>query len=374
MSELTTTKDWISNLRNDVGQFMEKLRVPGQAGHFRPTLVGTTAVGEKAALGFSCFGLKIFYTLGLWDELPANEQTAWLDFIRSYQILDESKEYHSSFIDTHLLEGITPPQAEGVRHRLRRWIKGEKKRNMVIEALRAETKQAIATLAQVGAVPSLPYHQFPQDRSALLKRLNEFPWKLPWLAGGQTAALSVFLQSQGPLISTVDEKMLVNQTVKFLDGLVDPYSGSYFRGKSPERGQLINGAMKILNALDWLEAPIHYPEKLIDTCLEQGPPQTGCHVVDWVYVVHRCLLQTEHRKADIQLECLNIVKMIKTHQNADLGFSYRPGKAQHNYYGATISKGFDAGDIHGTCLLLWALSMVADILEMDQLGWKVIRP
>ncbi len=374
MAEISEHKIWLSGLKDEIGGFMAKLQVPGKSGHFRPVVNGATAVGERAALGFSCFGLKIFYTLGLWDELSENDRQPWLDFIRSYQILDESNENHSHFVDVHLLGGITPPRPEGMRHRVRRWIKREKKRNMVVEAMRAETKQAIATLAQVGAVPTIPYRQFPQDRTALLKRLNEFPWNLPWLAGGQTAGISVFLRSQGPLVDGVDAEMLIKETFKYLDALADPKTGAYFRGRCPERGQLVNGAMKILNALDWLDAPIHYPEQLIDTCLTQGPPHSGCHVVDWVYVAHRCLLVTQHRKAEIQQQCHNIIKMIQTHQHGDGGFSYRPGKAQQNYYGANISKGLDEGDIHGTCLLLWALSMVVDILELDLPGWHVIRP
>ncbi len=353
---------------------MGKLQIPGQTGRYRPCLKGTTVVGEKAALGFSCFALKIVYTLGLWDTLPQSEKQAWLDFIRSYQILDSSTPYHSSFIDPHLLAGIAPLPPEGVRNLLGRWLRGEAKKNPVVNAIKAETKQAIATLAQVDATPTIPFFQFPHQKRDLLKKLESLPWTTPWSAGAQTAILSVFYRSQGPLLKKLDHLMLMAQTSRFLEGVVDKESGSYFRGKRPPRGQLINGAMKVLNALDWLEVPVHYPEKLIDTCLEQGPPAAGCHVVDWIYVVHRCLLQTNHRRAEIQTQCLQIARMIRTHQNADGGFSYQPGKAQHVYYGASISKGLNEGDIHGTCLLTWALSMVIEIVEFDQPDWQVIRP
>ena len=374
MEEVLTLERWLSGLRDDVGRFMGKLQVPGQTGHFRPCLTGATVAGERAALGFSCFGLKIYYTLGLWDALPDSQRRDWLDFIRSYQILSEENEQHSYFVDPHLLNNIAPLPELGIRLNFQRWLRGEKKQDRGANALKGETKQAIATLAQVGASPSIPFYKFPNGKGPLRRYLKTLPWSEPWTAGALTAIVAVFLRSQGPLLDNVDDNALMAQTVKFIDGIADPKTGGYFRGELPTRDQLINGAMKVLNALDWLQSPVHYPEQLIDTCLEQGPPPAGCHVVDWIYVVHRCLLQTKHRKTEVQQQCINIAEMIKTHQNSDMGFAFQPGKAQHLYYGATISRGLNEGDIQGSCLLLWALSMIADILDMDQLGWKIIRP
>ena len=366
---------WLSSIRDDIAAFMARLRVPGHAGRYRPCPDGTALAGEQAALGFSCFALKIAYTLGLWQRLSEAEQDGWLAFIRAYQVLDPASAHHSAFVDPHLIAGVAPLPPEGLRERARRWLAGHARPDPQRDAIRAETKQAIATLAQVGAAPRLPYGGFQQDETALLQRLNELDWRNPWSAGAQTAGLAVFIRSQGPLLDGVDAAALIETTARFLDGVADPETGAYFRGGPPQRGRLINGAMKVLNALDWLEAPIHHPERLIDTALQQGPPPAGCHVVDWVYVVHRCGLQTGHRKPEIQARCLEVLQTIKGHQHRqDRGFSYQPGRAQNGYYGATISRGLDEGDIHGTCLLVWALSLIADILEEDGLGWHIIRP
>ena len=157
------------------------------------------------------------------------------------------------------------------------------------------------------------------------------------------------------------------------DGLADAATGAYFSGKIPEHGQLINGAMKVLTALEWLNAPIHYPERLIDACLAQLPNSEGCHLVDAVYVLYRCLRQTEHRKTEVQQYCLNILDMIAQHENGDGGFSYAIGKSQTHYYGVPISKGFAESDLHGTVLLAWALAMLSEILEYHESAWKVIK-
>jgi hypothetical protein len=141
-----------------------------------------------------------------------------------------------------------------------------------------------------------------------------------------------------------------------------------------EHGQLINGAMKVLTALDWLDAPIHYPDKLIDTCLERLPSPDGCHVVDAVYVLHRCLQQTDHHRAQIQAYCTQVLEMIKRHYNPDGGFSYNIGRSQTHYYGIKIAQGLAESDIHGTVLLTWAIAMILEVMEANSAGWRVIRP
>ncbi|MBF0420136.1 MAG: hypothetical protein HQL78_08225 [Magnetococcales bacterium] len=367
MTSNDTQKKWLSGLTDTIGEFMATLTIPGPAGRFKPCIKGACGAGTKAALGFSCFAHKIYYSLGLWPRLPPRDQQEWLTFIQSFQ--DAHGNPPNAFIDTALIEEIPPPPPLGVQLTLARMLSGVKAPRPREDAIRAETKQAIATLAQVGAKPWRPFLNFPRTPWTLRRTLKGLNWQSPWSAGAQTAGLAVLLQTQAP------DSILVKTIGSFLDSVVDPVSGTYYRGnKAPERGQMINGAMKVLNALDWLEWAIHYPQRLIDTTLSQGPPPAGCHVVDWIYVVHRCGMATDHRRREIQEQCLHIIDLIQTHQNRDRGFSYQPHQAQTSYYGATISQGLHEGDIHGTCLLVWALTMIADIMEWELPGWRVIRP
>lgn len=369
---------WLFGLSQNLLEFMETLRVHGQPGRFRPCVRGVCGAGEKAALGFSCLAHKVFFSLGLWDSLDQRDQIQWIDFIRSFQNPDglpATGALANAFIDNHLLEGIREPPPLGLRLTLRHFLSGKRPPQPREDAVRAETKQAIATLAQVGVQPYYSYQYFPTCNKSLMKELNSYDWSEPWSAGAKAALLSVFIQAQAGQVPGIDNQALAQTVRRFLEKMASSATGSYHRGKRlPIRGQVINGAMKVLNALDWLEQPIHFPEKLIDTTLEQGPPPAGCHIVDWIYVLHRCGLQTDHRKKEIQEKCCEVVDLIKTHQNIDRGFSYQPHKAQTGYYNATISHGFDEGDIHGTCLLTWALTMIADILELGVPGWQVIRP
>lgn len=66
--------------------------------------------------------------------------------------------------------------------------------------------------------------------------------------------------------------------------------------------------------------------------------------------------------------------MVWKHHNPDGGFSYSVGKSQTNYYGVPISHGCAVSDIHGTCLLTWALVMIVAMVDDTRSEWHVIKP
>ena len=205
--------------------------------------------------------------------------------------------------------------------------------------------------------------------------LNSFDWSLPWGAGGQTASLAVFLTTEAPrFLDTKIIEKLKQEMKEFYRFLVDPASGAYFRDREPNHGSLVNGAMKVLTALVWLAEPIHYPENLIDTVLGKTPKADGCHLVDAVYVLYRCSLRTQHRRADVEAFLYDCLWMIRDHQQVDGGFSYSRNQAQKWYYGLPVSKGLKESDLHGTFLLVWALTMIVLILWPGKFSWNVIQP
>ena len=133
--------------------------------------------------------------------------------------------------------------------------------------------------------------------------------------------------------------------------------------------------MKVLTGLDWLNVPIHFPEKIIDLCLSGKPSQQGCDLVDFVYVLYRCSLETNYRKKDIIKYLENFYETIFNHFYPNQGgFSYGIDSSQKLYYGVEISNGNNEPDIHGTLLLTWALSMIFKITENENYDWKVLKP
>jgi len=150
---------WITDLKGELFRFMSGLADRESIGRFRPCLEGSTPEGRDLQLGFSCLALKTYYMTGLWDELPAAHRAAWIAYIQSFQVSDDRKRYRGAFVDpaaATYLEDQTP--------RYRRWgekILRPKSLTKTERFIIAETKQALATLAQVGEASLQPYRDFP---------------------------------------------------------------------------------------------------------------------------------------------------------------------------------------------------------------------
>ena len=361
--------NWLKSLNKDIPIFLDKLKVPGQPGRFLPCLNGLTEPGRKVALGFSCFVLKTYYTLGLWGKLSKTQQKEWIGYIGSFQKDLEpriNKGIRNAFVDPVLVDYFDLHLS---LHRRLVDIFFPQKKSVVQQVVIAETKQAIATLAQVGEKPKKECQGFPTLPIEVENYLNSMDWAKPWSAGGQAAALVVFLKTQG---QKTQESLKVCEY--FFQNLADAKTGAYFKGKEPVHSELINGAMKILSALDWFDIPIHYPNQLIDSVLASKPAPEGCHLVDAVYVLYRCAKQSKYKQREIKNYLTKVIDMIRAHQNSEGGFSYYIKQSQTNYYGVPISQGLNESDIHGTCLLTWALAMILDILGNEDLNWKLIKP
>lgn len=367
---------WTIGLEERVLDYLISLRDPHFKGRFHPCLQGQTPTGRSASLGFTCFATKILYTLNQWQFHDDSQRQELISVISGYQIPHTKPicgPLIHPFLDLIIYEDLLKKLS--FRDKISLLIRNKQTEHPLSKLNAAETKQALATLAQVGASAPYQLNGYPTNVHEVSNYLNSFDWTKPWGAGGQTSALIVFLK----LASLQQEKFLEYNKLfdiakRFFSNLSDPITGGYFRGEQPEHGELINGAMKVLTALDWLEEPIHYPERLIDSCLAFVPIAEGCHLVDTVYVLYRSSLQTEYRRKDIDIFYDEILKMIRLHHNQDGGFSYYVGRAQTHYYGANISYGYPESDIHGTCLLSWALAMITQTKPRLGLTWKVMRP
>ena len=71
--------------------------------------------------------------------------------------------------------------------------------------------------------------------------------------------------------------------------------------------------MKVITGLDWLGVSIHKPEKIIDYCLLQTPSSEGCDLVDIVYVLYRCSLETDYKRDEISQHFNSLKDIIFSH-------------------------------------------------------------
>lgn len=368
---MTLDHSWLSRLEDSVPAFLRSLKPTSVSGRYLPCRRGVTDVGREMALGWSCFALKTYHMLGRWELLSREEREEWVEFIQLYQRTDGD----CPFEDPPQMEHLGKPP--GLIARLKQMVGRGPWRPDPHSIRLAETKQAIATLADVGAKPARPFRGFPTTPERVREWLNKQDWTKPWGAGGQSAGLVVFIKTQAPLfMDPFEVDALLAACREFYASIADPHTGAYFRGNVPAHGELINGAMKVLMALDWLEVPIHYPEKLVATVLQYAPEPSGCHLVDAIYVLHQALASpgTSRADANVRAYCGQVQELLRAHANDDGGFSFYARKAQTAYYGAPVSRGLEESDVQGTCLLVWALSMIWRLVEPEKAKWGLTRP
>ena len=160
----------------------------------------------------------------------------------------------------------------------------------------------------------------------------------------------------------------------FSNKILDPETGSYFRDNPISSREIINGAMKMISGLDWIDVPIHKPKNLIDFCLENKPQPEGCDIVDYVYVLYKCWKQTNYRKDEIISVFKEVLELFHNLNYDNGGFSYFPSRSQSHYYGVEVTQGLNIPDIHGTILITWALVLIYDFLEESNDKYNVIKP
>ena len=340
---------------------------------YSPSKGELTTVGEELSLGFSCFAIKIYFMTGKWNELSDNTKSSWIDYINSFQV-GTSQFPNNSYIDPIYLNSF---QKIGFKQNLKFLTKSalnflpnfkyDGKKTTVLKGINAETKQAVSTLFQVGNSNKLRLQNTYNNQNDVELYLDTLNWKNPWSAGAQFASLCVYDRTQN---------FKITENLKdYIANLSDVETGSYFTSRPNSEREVINGAMKVISGLDWLDEEIHRPKELIDFCLNNTPILEGCDVVDFVYVLYMCMNQSNYKKKEINILFSEILEELKKlYKPSEKGFSYFKDSSQTHYYGLKISDGYNFADIHGTTLCLWALIMILESLELKQSNWNIIKP
>lgn len=366
----------INGLEENVENFLKKLSIDNSLYQYRNTLKGNTKNGSNLRLGYSCYALKIYFTLGLWHKLDRESKDEWINYINSFQD-SVSRFPANSFIDKALINGYSNFSNYKKLKNLAKLslnyfnlynfggVEGQ-----LNEAIKAESKQAISTLYQIGSKNNKEYSDFEKTEDQVNSYISSLDWGKPWSAGAQYANLCLFTETQ--LEKNNYQKKVLDKKIK---DYLNEENGFYYIGEVPSKSQLVNGAMKVISGLRWIGSPIHYPEKIIDYCLEVEPNQEGCDLVDVVFVLYEASKETNYKKSEIIKYFESMYEVIFSHfYPQEGGFSYYSGKSQIYYYGLRTSKGKSSPDIHGTILLTWALAMIFEVTENENYNWNILKP
>ena len=350
--------NWLHDLTDSIWGWLLSLRDERHPGMFRFCKAGATfQPSPETGLGTSSLALKVCYQINRLSMVKDSDSLQWIEYIQSFQREAEGK-FAGLFEDKELLK---------VADKNAGWFRQD------VATRQAETRQACAALLSAGATPKFPVLGLPDSEPEVLKYFSNLPWNTdPWGAASHVGHLVFFLKLNTDFFerrTAYDELLPV--ILEKLDSLQEQKTGSWFTG-NPSREQKINAAMKILIAYNVVGKSPGYAERLTDLCLEADSSGNACNNVDILYVLYQCSKQTPYRIDDIKTFAGRKLAVINNHRKKDSAFSFFPDRAGEYYYGVRVSRGYPESDIHGTHLLVWALTMIGELLGFNkELGWKL---
>lgn len=350
--------NWLYALTDNIWDWLLSLRDERHPGMFRFCKTGATfQPSSKTGLGTSCLALKVCYQINRLATVKDSDLLQWIEYIQSFQREPEGK-FAGLFEDKELLK---------VADKNAGWFRED------IATRRAETRQACAALLCAGAIPKFPVLGLPNSRPEVLKYFSNLPWGTgPWHAASHVGHLVFFLKLNADFFGhKIAHEELLPIILEKLDSLQERETGSWFTG-NPPRVQKINAAMKILLAYNVVGKSPRYAERLIGLCLEADSSGNACNDVDVLYVLYQSSRWTSYRINDIKAFAERKLAVIKNHHKKGGAFSFFPDRAGEYYYGVRVSRGYPESDIHGTHLLVWALTMIGELLGFNkELDWKL---
>jgi len=350
--------NWLLDMRDGIWEWMVSLRDPEYPGRFQWCKAGSVIrPSHETGLGTSALALKVGYQINRLADVDTEKLGQWADYICSFQ--KKPPHRHAGFFEDRLLLRIADRNAG--------WFKKD------IMMRRAETRQACAALLGAGTKPRFPVLQVPGSPEAIGRYLNSLPWeKNPWSAGSHAGHLMFFVKMNADVFGICDGyERLAPVILGQLDNLQDETTGSWFVD-DPPIPQKVNAAMKILLIYDLIAMRFRWPERLIDLCLAAANENDACHAVDIIYVLHQCSRWTSHRRGDIRAFAERKLDFIRNHVKSDGAFSFFPDRTGTDYYGLRVARGLPESDIHGTHLLVWLTTLIADLLGFrKELGWNL---
>jgi len=365
---------FLSRTRLGLADWLEEMAQGLEPGRFRFCAQGSLAPETgRQGLFATCFAVKTAVQAGLWEAWPEERKNACVAFILSFQ--DDGGAFRDPWLACKALLRL--------HHEFAAALLGCGPWSAVFARtainVRAETRQAASTLRQVGAACSRPLPLPADDPTAVGRYARSLDWNHPWHAGSHFSHFLAMLSLNLEWFERPEDgPTMVAAALAFLEELRDAETGSWFRGRVDD-DMKINGAMKVLTGLAWIEAPLPDPERLLDFALSRPFLGDGCGILNRLFVVRQAArsLNYAHRPDEVRELGLRALDVVKAHASGDGGFMFFRDKAQTCYYGAKISRGLPVGDLHAAMLFSWAAALSAEMIALgrkDPDGWQPQKP
>lgn len=355
----------LHHLKEKVLQFVSQMKSGVVDGYYRYSYSGDL-YDEKTHWNpaGSVFAIKIYYTLGMQNN---HDVDAAANYIKTFKHKDGWIYDDLVFRKPILRNALTSLRRRNFSNLLNKNYK------------RAETRQCYSALMLYDKLPERANLLIPRTEEQVYDYLSSLVWNQPWDAASHFSHLMFFLAlalKTGQMEPQTFEH-LAGCAIEWTNRLQRPQDGCWYTG-SPSRRQKINGAMKVITGLIAVDrVDFDYPEKLIDLCLGSANVQDACDNFNIILVLNYAakLLDRNYRRSEIEKFALQRLNTYWKHYHSDKnGFSFYPNRANDIYYGARITRALNEPDIHGTALFLWGISIIVQLLGIEEeLEFKEFR-
>lgn len=347
--------DWLYDLKNEVQTFLSHQKSSVKKGYYHYSYSGDIFDENiNWNVGSSVFALKLYYLLGIEKNQDVLDT---INYIKSFQNKDK-------IYDHFIFQ-------KGFMRNLLGSLKNKNFSNLLNHQYKsAETRQSLSALMLYGELPDNLKLDIPTSKEEIEKHLNDLNWNEPWGAGSHFSHLMFFYRVAKEMgqISLKEYDTYTNIAIEWINNIYHTDTGGWYKGDQTNR-YVVNGAMKILTGLIAVDKVfIPNPEALIDTCLEATNDLDACDNFNIILVLNYASkqLQRNYRQKEIEIFALNRLQKYKAHYKKEQGgFSFFLNGANTRYYGAKITKGLNEGDIHGTVLFMWGISIIIQILGLE---------
>ena len=228
----------------------------------------------------------------------------------------------------------------------------------------------------LGERPVCLFADIPYTQEGVDRFLAVLDWSDPWSAGSHFSHLLFFYRYNAEVFGYQAEegRELSTWAIDYVNRMQSKNEGVWYRGTATSLQQKINGAMKILTGLKAAgKMSFSYADRMIDLALSARNDEHSCDNFNIIFVL-KCaneLTEGSHRLAEIQDFCGRRLSIYREYYHPAVGgFSFYKGRSNTTYYGARITRGLNEPDIHGTCLFLWGIALLTQMLGFQELGFQ----
>jgi hypothetical protein len=341
----------LKKFKKEIPYFINDMESKSTPGKYSYSLSSDIISKNKFwGLAQSTFALRVLYML---DALTEKKSVEIISYIKSFE-KDNGKIY-----DTEI-------RRRNIFRRLRQSFKSLSFDDFLnLPNIRAETRQAYASMINLGYSPKIFYKEFKVlNESNLEKYINSLDWSSPWGAASHFSHQFFFIH-YSPNLTSIQKKSFY---VKFKT-LIKKYErndGFYQKESRIPVYEKIGGIMKILMAFDLINSTkLIIRKEFVDLCLDEIDPNDACENFNTIYVLHHCLKGMNYRKNEIlNFFLLTADKWKDYYFETHAGFSFNKVKKPLYYLGAKMSKGELEPDMHGTAMFIWGYVIIAKSLSI----------